>query len=855
VRVFAFIFFGFLTGSLVAAPAANVERFVVKYCVECHDAEMKKGGLNLEGIKFEAEGTNFGAWVKVFDRVVNGEMPPAKKARPASADLKGFTNFVSAALLEADRAVVAKEGRAVKRRLNRYEYEETLRELLSLPNLEVKAFLPEDRESHLFNKLGDALDVSHVQMGRYLTAGEYALRQTMAPQVAKPEVKTNRFYTMEERAFFGKINLGPPVRSGFPLVGLELQTNLLKNPVMPRTQDAEKRAKESMAYVVSTYEPTEIRFASFRAPVSGRYRLKFSGYSIQMAANYQSVSRARRSEPVTIYAEVPPQNLRKLGTFDVGTDPTEFELVAWLNRGETIRPDAARLHRSRPPDHKNPDAGPDGMPGVAFQWMETAGPLYESWPPAGHRLLFGDLAMTEEEIKPSEKEAAAESGRRFRRTPLKRVKVEVKSNEPKKDSEKLLRGFMERAYRRPVQESDVQRFLGVIRGALKKGHSFTDAMIAGYTAVLSSPGFLYFEEKPGKLDDLAIAERLSYFLWNSSPDAELREVAANKRLRRPEVLRAQTERMLNDARSRQFVNAFLDYWLDLRAISNSSADEELYPDYQLDDYLAESMLDETQLFFAELLKENLGISHLVKSDFTILNERLAKHYSLPGVSGAAMRKVILPKNSVRGGLLTQASVLKVTANGTTTSPVKRGAWIMTRVLGKPSPPPPEAVSAIEPDIRGATTIREQLAKHRNVEACNVCHRNIDPPGFALEQFDVMGGWRDRYRVVGGGEKVKGIGRNGNYFHFGLGPDVDASGELPDGRAFADVRELKEFLAGDSEQLARNLAQQLIVYATGAPIRFSDRPVIAKILAENREKGYGVRNLVYSIVQSEIFLTK
>ena len=850
-KILSFFLVLFLSARANAA-SDSAQKFVAKYCVECHDAEMKKGGLNLEAMKFETEGTNAAVWIKALDRVVVGEMPPAKKPRPAAGDLKSFTNFVASSLLETDRAVVAKEGRAVKRRLNRYEYEETLRDLLSLPFLEVKAFLPEDRESHLFNKVGDALDVSHVQMARYLTAAEFALRQALAPQVEKPEMKTNRFYTMEERAFFGKINLGPPVRSGFPLVGLEMQTNLLKNPVMPRTQDPEKRAKEAMAYVVSTYEPTEIRFASFRAPVSGFYRLKFSGYSIQMGPKYDSVSRARRSEPVTIYAEVPPQNLRKLGTFDVHADPTEFELVAWLNRGETIRPDAAQLHRSRPPDHKNPDAGPDGMPGVAFQWMETVGPLYENWPPAGHQLMFGNLAMTQEEINPSANEEATE-GRRNRR-PLKRMKVDVESKSPALDAEKLLRAFMEKAYRRPVEEIDVQRFLAVINGALKKGHSFTEAMIAGYTGVLSSPGFLYFEEKAGRLEDMAIAERLSYFLWNSAPDAELRSLAAKKELHKPKVMRAQTDRLLNDPRSRRFVNAFLDYWLEMRAISASSADEELYPDYQLDDYLAESMADETQLFFAELLKDDLGVKNLIKSDFAILNEKMAKHYRIPGVNGAAMRKVMLPRNSVRGGLLTQASVLKVTANGTTTSPVLRGAWIMRRVIGKPSPPPPEAVAAVESDIRGATTIREQLAKHRDQESCNVCHRNIDPPGFALERFDVMGGWRDRYRVTGG-EKVKGIGRNGNYFHFGLGPDVDASGEMADGRPFADIQQLKEYLADDEAQLARNLAQQLIVYGTGAPIRFSDRPTVEKILAATREKNYGVRSLVHGIVQSDIFLMK
>jgi len=290
-------------------------------------------------------------------------------------------------------------------------------------------------------------------------------------------------------------------------------------------------------------------------------------------------------------------------------------------------------------------------------------------------------------------------------------------------------------------------------------------------------------------------------------------------------------------------------------IAGTAPDEELYPDYQLDDFLSESMIGETQAFFAELIKGDLGTKNLVASDFAILNERLATHYGIEGVNGANLRKVALNGEAVRGGLLTQASVLKVTANGTTTSPVRRGVWIMTRVLGKPPEPPPPNLPAVEPDIRGATTIREQLAKHRNQESCNACHRNIDPAGFALESFDVMGAWRERYRSVGEGEPVKGIGHNGLNFHFSLGPKVDSSGELPSGEQFADVRQLKECLAKDDEQLARNLAQQLAVYATGAPIRFSDRPRIAKMLAKSQESGYGVRTLIHELVQSDLFLKK
>jgi len=840
-----------------AGPASplfnkNVQALLDESCFDCHDEDMKKGGLDLTALPFQLDDErNFDTWVKIHDRVATGEMPPKKKARPDAALLNAFTNSLETALLKVDRAEVAKNGRATERRLNRHEYEETLRDLLSLPYLEVKAFLPEDRESHGFNKIGDALDVSHVQMARYLTAADFALHQALAPMAKKPETTTNRFHTWEDGAFFGKIDLGGPLnRRTFPLIGLDLQTDVMaeKNRKMPHTTDPERREKESMALVVSTYEPTEIRFSRFRAPVSGKYRLTFSGYSIWMAADYKSVSRAHRSEPVCVYAETPPRSLRKVGSFDVGPEPTTAEMEVWLLAGETIRPDAARFFRSRPPNHQNPLATKDGMPGLAFQWMEVEGPLIDQWPPASHQLLFGNLP-----IEDGERSKVAGQGRRRRFSAP--PGVEVTSEHPDQDAEKLLRNFMEHAYLQPVRSADVMLFLGVIKNAMKTGSSFTDSMLVGYTAVLSSPAFLYLDEKPGQLDDIALAARLSYFLWNSRPDDELLRVARDHKLRQPEVLREQTERLLSDPRSRRFVDAFLDYWLDLRMIAGTAPDEELYPDYQLDDLLAESMTEETQLFFNELLQRDLPARNLVASDFTMLNERLANQYGIPGVEGVKLRAVPLPKDSLRGGLLTQASVLKVTANGTTTSPVKRGAWIMSRILGKTPPPPPTSVPAVDPDIRGATTIREQLAAHRNQETCNACHRNIDPAGFALESFDVMGAWRDRYRSVGSGEPVKGIGHNGNYFHFSLGLPVDCSGELWDGRPFADVRQLKALLLTDEELIARNLVQQLTIYATGAPIRFSDRVEIEHVLNQAKESEYGVRNLIREIVRSPLFLEK
>ena len=418
-----------------------------------------------------------------------------------------------------------------------------------------------------------------------------------------------------------------------------------------------------------------------------------------------------------------------------------------------------------------------------------------------------------------------------------------------------MRAFVQRAYRRPIADADVQRFLTLVHERRAAGLSFAESMLAGYTAVLASPGFVFLDEKPGRLDDYALATRLALFLWNSPPDDALRAHASQGTLRKPAVLRAETERLLADPKAQRFQEAFLDYWIDLRKMEDSTPSTTLYNDYYLDDALAEAALLETQHYFAEMLRRDLPARTVVDSDFTYLNERLAVHYGIPGVKGVAMRRVVLPADSPRGGLMTQASVLKITANGTTTSPVLRGKWIMERILGIDIPPPPP-VAAVEPDIRGAVTIREQLSKHREDASCAACHRKMDPPGFALESFDVMGAWRDRYRGADETKPaLKGLGKNGHPFAFQLSLPVDATGELPDGRPFQDIRDFKRLVRAEDALLARNLARQLLIFATGSPVRFGDRGEIEAILQRTRAQNYGLRSLVREVVQSPLFLNK
>jgi hypothetical protein len=268
--------------------------------------------------------------------------------------------------------------------------------------------------------------------------------------------------------------------------------------------------------------------------------------------------------------------------------------------------------------------------------------------------------------------------------------------------------------------------------------------------------------------------------------------------------------------------------------------------------LRAAMVEETHQFFNELLTNDLSVTNFVASDFSLLNERLARHYGIPGVEGHRFRKVTLPPESHRGGVMTMAAVLKVTANGTNTSPVVRGAWVLDRILGAPPPPPPAGVPAVEPDIRGAVTIRDQLAKHREIAACASCHTSIDPPGFALESFDVIGGWRAHYRSVGRGEPVTIDGRRMPY---AKGLAVDPADVLPDGRRFQNIDDLKKLLLADREQIVRALTTKLLTYATGRAVGRAEQPGIAAIAGKARVKSYGLRTLVHEIAQSNEFRSK
>jgi mono/diheme cytochrome c family protein len=777
-----------------AKPVEGPARpFFASHCQACHAGPKPKGDFRLDSLALDFnDKANRERWLAVLKQLKTGAMPPMEKPRPPARDVKILSDWIGGRVEKAEAASSAAQGRVVLRRLNRAEYENTVRDLLKV-DVDLKDLLPPDSATNGFDNRAEALHVSSFLMEQYLEAADTVLDLAIA-NGPRPTLIKRRFDLKEERSV-------KPMGSVY-------------------------RHLDDAVAIFSSWVSANIQVTmwNFRSRARGNYRFRISGYAFQT------------DKPLAFHVmagtltEVTEQHL--VGYYEVPANkPTVVEFVERLEPQNTIRIIADGLG-VKPPDVEKIGAQNYKGPGLAVQWVEIEGPLHDCWPPASHRQIFGDL-----------RQAPAPIGDN-------RGRLEVVSKAPLADAERILRDFTRRAFRRAVTDEDIKPFLARVKAKLDAKHSFEQALRVGLKAVLVSPQFLFLREKPGKLDDFALATRLSYFLWSSMPDDELLTLAEQGKLSSPETLRGQVERMLRDAKATAFTQNFAGQWLNLRAIDATEPDPALYP--EADEPLKLAMVKETLLFFDEVLKNDLSLTNFVASDFTMLNERLARHYGIPGVTGQEMRKVSLPPDSHRGGVLTMASVLKVTANGTTTSPVLRGAWVLDRILGTPPPKPTVDVEAVEPDIRGATTIREQLAKHRGRAECASCHAKIDPPGFALENFDVIGGWRENYRSVGKGDAVVLNGRKMRYLK---GPPVDAADVLPDGQRFRNIDEFKQLLLKDKDQLARALAEKLLSYATGASPETSNKGDIDAIVDGARKKNYGLRSLVHEIVQSKMFQNK
>jgi len=849
------------------ATAAEPTPFFQSHCYECHDATSKQGGLDLTSLKADlSDVENFSRWVKVYDRIDSGEMPPKDQPRPKPAEIAATKQWLHGALLKAEQARMDDAGRTVVRRLTRAEYENTIRDLFEMSGIALQGGLPADGSAHGFDKNSDALDISHVNLSKYVEAADLALDLAIATQPQAPPSRVQRVSLAR--------HVGHILGNGDAVLLRDKKPDPEYPPAGEQghiDQGAHERIgsfRRGSTVGVFRHEDESFNpyFLEFATLYPGRYRIRASFWSFHWDKGQVLPSRgveAARLSAVQLSGDGRhgghPSYV--LGYYDAPSiDSQVHEFVTWLNFKETIGFNAASLAPVANYNRKGRAMAFVG-PGIANDWLDVEGPLHDVWPPRSHQALFGDLPLVE--FKPADNPGVRAPRRKLLRQevgfatnrpdPVAGIWT-VQSTQPLVDADRLLAAFLPKAFRRPVEKSIREQYVAQVAERLKAGDCFETAMRYAYRAALCSPDFLYHIEPAGTLDDHALASRLSYFFWNSMPDERLLQLAAAGNLNKPAVLREEVDRMLGDGKSQRFVDDFVGQWLKLRQIAATDPDRKLYPEFSA--YLQDSMVGETRAYFRELVEKNLDATHLVRSDFAMINGKLATHYGVAGVQGPKIRRVELPKDCSRGGFLTQGSILKITANGTTTSPVPRGAFVMDRLLGQPPEPPPANVAAIEPDVRGAQTIREQLSKHRSEAVCASCHAKLDPPGFALEAFDVIGGLRSRYRSIGEGDSPqRGLIDPFIGLSFKLGPKVDASGVLADGRTFGNVGELQTMLATDTPKLLTNLARQFAIYSTGRDIAFSDRAAIATIVTKTEKQGGGIKTLIHELVASELFRTR
>ncbi len=785
----------------------DVRPLVRESCVRCHGVRTVTP-LNLVDLDDDlSDPQTFKTWEKVYERLERGEMPPAEAPRPDAASVDSALRSLGQALSAASLAARG-EQRGPLRRLTRLEYAHTVSDLLGVdPEIgaELSMTLPAEADSGGFDTVAANQSMSPLHVRSYLAAADEVLDAALVTGPPPPVERYEIDYATSERLY------------------RHSQAIALGQGMARQLDDAYVAFFDYGATFTFHSESEGVSI-----PYPGRYRVSVEAYRYQ--AETPVALKIYRGMKAGIAATL--NDL--IGWFDLTDDETvTVEVTPFLRPGHLIGIAPADADGDDDPalDFEDRSKGYYEVlktyegEGIAFKGMTIEGPLLDSWPPPSTRQLLPGVGFDQDGYV------------QLSKVPFDHVVDAVSA-------------FAPRAFRRPVDDDEVMTYAALARPVLEAGRPFIEAVRVPLRAMLSAPSFLYLsgESASPRLDDIELASRLSYFLWRSHPDRQLLELSADGRLGEPAVLRDEVDRMLDDPRSRRFVDDFLGQAFRLYEMTATNPDPGLYPEF--DDRLGQAMLAETQLFLSELIAEDLSTSNLIDADFTFVNRPLAEHYGLPGILGTRMRKVALPLDSPRGGLLGQASVLKITANGTNTSPIPRGNFVLTNLLGRPAPPPPAEVGALEPDTRGTTTIREQLDAHRKSPTCANCHRMIDPPGFALESFDPIGGFRSNYRLSGGQKDYGSFIVRNPYLE---GPAVDPSGVTPGGESFDGFEDYKRHLLDtELDGVARHLVSQLIVFSTGADTAFADRVGVDAILSAERGDGYPVRSLIHRIVASDLF---
>jgi Protein of unknown function (DUF1592)/Protein of unknown function (DUF1588)/Protein of unknown function (DUF1587)/Protein of unknown function (DUF1595)/Protein of unknown function (DUF1585)/Planctomycete cytochrome C len=780
---------------LHATESTDVFALVQKSCVGCHSATVKSGDVDLATLRTARTfGDDREIWEKVVEKLKLGQMPPPGLPRPAPETITAVTHWLESEFARQDRAIQPEPGRVAAHRLNRAEYNNTIRDLLGIDIRPADNF-PADTAAHGFDNISDALNLSPGLLENYVDAAEHAVRTALfGPERMKPAA----------------VHYSAPVRIN------------------------DSRGSSSLPKDLFHYDETGLstrHSAHFihRFPVDAEYsfRLVLNGH------------RPNQSEPAHPALFIDGKLIQE---FEVDATDLEGQIVECRIRvtaGEHLLSETyLRNYHGLPPKYQGPEPSRRPPEPLINPRGQLTAKDIETLRKYGTRIKTDAV-----ETRVDNRFEAIDVGGPFNQATgaspesIRRIYVCGHASGTHVDAcaRTILTSFATRAFRRPAAAREVEEYLGYVTLARKQGDSFEEGIATALQAILVSPNFLYRIERdqpaaPGRtsapVSPYELAARLSYFLWSSTPDAELLRAAGQGTLRQPSVLNAQVMRMLRNPKSSALVENFGGQWLQFKNIDVVRPDLERFP--MFDDGLRQAMRRETAMFLENIVRNDGSILELLDANYSFLNERLARFYGIPGVIGPEFRRVDMRGTERGGGILAHASVLTVSSYSTRTSPVLRGKWILENLLNAPPPAPPPGVPPLDDSKAAQTaTLRQQMEEHRKSPACASCHSRMDPLGFGLENFDAIGAWRTQ---------------DGKF-------PVDATGALPDGRSFQTPAQLKAILKADRDVVARSLTERLLIYALGRGLERYDKPTVTEIAAKLPSQDYKFSQLVLGIVNS------
>ena len=829
----------------------TVRPFFTKHCVDCHGAELAEGELRLDTLAadfFTREPA--GKWVEVLDRLNLGEMPPKEEPRPDVEQLAKVTDWITTELGRVTSLASSTGGRVVLRRLTRNEYSNTVRDLFGISFFEGEGpqeMLPPDGSINGFNKLSEALLLDPSLMEKYIVVARYVVEKAVATRPPKAPSRTMRF------------DFENTPDSAMSYIVEKRDSDLTENGMILYKSNA-----RTFARLLHPYNDKQ-------TPVDGEYIVRVRAGARPGADGkpvYMDITKGANGLMGRVRVDAPIDQPKvyevravlsaalggELGVAIVDgarfTDPNFVGMLLGRTADKEFqagnRKKASQLrararaegvygvnyHRSQ---YTKTAMDLEKLPKLFIDYVELEGPINGRWPPESRARIYEPLGNDRpepgEEYEPADNDESITAAR------------------------KIIASYLPTAFRRPVSDAEIDAVVGVVEEELRHEKTFEEALKSGFVAMLCSPDFLYLFEpaQPDapadqrRLTDTELASRLSYFLWSSMPDSQLAQQAASGRLRQPGVLVAQIDRMIGDPRSDALVEDFAAQWLKIAEFDRFEPDRQIFPAYYANPFtrIGDEMRREPLAFFREVFREDLSVLNFLNSDWTMANEKLAGWYGIEGVTGEEFQRVSFPAESPRGGLLAMAGVAKWGSDGSRTKPVERGKYILDVLFNDPPPPPPPNAGEVEPNLSGQKlTVRERLEKHRHVASCRNCHRRIDPYGLALENFNVIGQWRDK---LDGEKPLSHWGDNR--------PEINCEGTLPNGTEYSSFAEFKESIVAQSDRFERALAEKLLMYALGRTLEASDRTAVLALVDQMQDNDHTLRSLIHGIVRTEAFGTK